>query len=293
MDTSSPASDRLAAVLESVRQGVSKQQFETWFKALTLVEATPDRAVFGVENAFFRDWLQTYYSDILRAACRQAFGGSPEVAVVVAPRPLSSGGGSGALPPSPPPARPRPEHARSGGIVADPRFPNFYSDVPLNDSYTFDQFVVGPGNSLAHAASLAVAEKPALAYNPLFLHGAVGLGKTHLLQATSWSLLERRPDLRILYLSCETFANQFIQAVQSGDLKNFRYRYREVDVLVIDDIHFLANKERTQEEFFHTFNQLHQSRKQIILSSDSHPRDIPSIEERLVSRFRWGLVTEI
>jgi chromosomal replication initiator protein len=299
MAMSSPPGDRLAAVLDSLRGRISRQQFETWFRRVLLVEATPERVVLGVENPFFRDWIHTYYLDVLRRSVGEVLGGSPEVviAVVAADAPA---------PPSPPPpgesaalaTRVRPEHpraegARSGTLIPDPRYPNFFSDVPLNDAYTFERFVVGPTNGLAHAAALAVAEKPALAYNPLFLHGPVGLGKTHLLQATCRSLLDRRPDLRILYLSCETFANQFIQAVQSGDLKNFRYRYREVDVLVIDDIHFLANKERTQEEFFHTFNQLYHSRRQIILSSDSHPRDIPAMEERLVSRFKWGLVTEI
>jgi chromosomal replication initiator protein len=297
MDRSSPVGDRLGEVMDSLRPLISRQQFDTWFKRLRILESTPERVVFGAENAFVRDWIQTYYLESLREAVGHVYGGSPEVSLVVA---AASSAASGASPKAAhaPAARPRPEApraepSRSGTLVTDARYPSFFSDVPLNDSYTFDRFVVGPTNGLAHAAALAVAEKPALAYNPLFLHGSVGLGKTHLLQATCRSVLDRRPDMRILYLSCETFANQFIQAVQSGDLKHFRYRYREVDVLVIDDIHFLANKERTQEEFFHTFNQLYQSRRQIILSSDSHPRDIPSMEERLVSRFKWGLVTEI
>ncbi|MHC4923383.1 MAG: chromosomal replication initiator protein DnaA [Planctomycetota bacterium] len=299
MDRSTPGGDRLSAVLDSVRGRVSRQQFETWFRKIDLLEMTPERVVVAVENAFFRDWIQTYYADVLQEACGDIIGGRPEVSVVVSapsqgPSAPSAGSASLSSRVRKPRATPqRPEPSRSGNLVPDTRFSNFYSDVPLNDAYTFEQFVVGPTNGLAHAAALAVAEKPALSYNPLFLHGSVGLGKTHLLQATCRSVLERRPDLKILYLSCETFANQFIQAVQSGDLKNFRYRYREVDVLVIDDIHFLANKERTQEEFFHTFNQLYHSKRQIILSSDSHPRDIPSIEERLVSRFKWGLVTEL
>jgi chromosomal replication initiator protein len=299
MDRSSPSGDRLGAVLESLRARVSRQQFETWFRKIRLLEATPERVVVGVENAFFRDWIHTYYLEVLRSAAGEVLGGSPEVSVAVAapgvPAPAAAAAAAAAVSP-PPRTRPeaaRPEPARSGTLHPDARYPNYFSDVPLNDDYVFERFVVGPTNGLAHAAALGVAEKPALSYNPLFLHGSVGLGKTHLLQATCRSLLDRRPDLRIIYLSCETFANQFIQAVQSGDLKNFRYRYREVDVLVIDDIHFLANKERTQEEFFHTFNQLYHSRRQIILSSDSHPRDIPSMEERLVSRFKWGLVTEI
>jgi chromosomal replication initiator protein len=293
MQTSSPTGDRLEALLEAVRGKVSRQQYETWFRRVRLLACEPHRVVFGVENSFFREWIRTYYGDVLRSAVREVMGGDLEIEVEIyteAPR-LSTAPSTDSAAVAV--RAPRTDSSRSGTLVPDPRYPNFYSDVPLNDSYTFEQFVVGPTNSLAHAAARAVAERPAQAYNPLFLHGAVGLGKTHILQATCRFLLDRRADLRIVYLSCETFANQFIQAVQSGDLKNFRFRYREVDVLIIDDIQFLANKERTQEEFFHTFNQLYNSGRQIILSSDSHPRDIPSIEDRLVSRFKWGLVTEL
>jgi len=167
------------------------------------------------------------------------------------------------------------------------------SDVVLNPSYRFDNFVVGPCNRFAHAAAQGVSESPAAAYNPFFLHGAVGLGKTHLLQSLCHALLEREPDTSILYLSCETFVNHFISALENGDLQKFRTKYRNVDVLVVDDIHLLANKERTQEEFFHTFNTLYNAGKQIVLSSDSPPKEIPTLQARLVSRFKWGLVTEI
>jgi chromosomal replication initiator protein len=165
--------------------------------------------------------------------------------------------------------------------------------VRLNPNYTFDNLVVAENNRLAHAACVAVCEAPGQAYNPLFLHGTVGLGKSHLLQATCHRLLDRRRDAKILYLSCESFVNQFIAAVERGELERFRYHYRHIDVLVIDDIHFLADKERTQEEFFHTFNTLYQSQKQVILSSDSAPQEIPHLEERLVSRFKWGLVARL
>jgi len=165
--------------------------------------------------------------------------------------------------------------------------------LPLNPDYTFENFVTGPCNGLPHAASIAVAEQPGKAYNPLFIHGGVGLGKTHLLQAVSQKVLEKQPDARILYLSCDSFINQFILAVETGDMHQFRFRYRHVDLLVIDDIHFLASKERTQEEFFHTFNTLYQQQKQIILSADCPPSEIPELEERLVSRFNWGLVARI
>ncbi|MFI5381377.1 MAG: chromosomal replication initiator protein DnaA [Tepidisphaerales bacterium] len=175
----------------------------------------------------------------------------------------------------------------AGGVFGDD------SPMALNPDYTFDNFVTGPCNRLPHAACVAVAENPGVAYNPLFIHGGVGLGKSHLLQAVCQSMLEKRPDSRILYLSCDSFINQFINAVESGDMNQFRYRYRHVDMLVIDDIHFLASKDRTQEEFFHTFNTLYQGHKQIILSADCPPSEIPELEERLVSRFNWGLVARI
>src|SRR6201994_4206279 len=165
--------------------------------------------------------------------------------------------------------------------------------LPLNPDYPFEQFVTGPCNRLPHAASVAVAEQPGKAYNPLFIHGGVGLGKTHLLQAVCQKVLEKEPDSRILYLSCDTFINQFITAVETGEMNQFRHRYRHVDMLVIDDIHFLAGRDRTQEEFFHTFNTLYQQHKQIILSADCSPSEIPELEERLVRRFNWGLVARI
>ncbi len=160
----------------------------------------------------------------------------------------------------------------------------------LNSDFTFENFVTGPCNRLAHAAGVAIAGDPGQAYNPFFVHGGVGLGKTHLLQAICAALRDRSPRSRCYYISCETFINHFIEAVECGALHQFRYRYRHVDVLVIDDIQFLAERERSQEEFFHTFNTLHQSHRQIILSADCQPSEIPSLEERLVSRFNSGLV---
>ena len=180
------------------------------------------------------------------------------------------------------------ENLPRGGVFADGE-----TSLPLNPDYTFGQFVTGPCNRLPHAASVAVGEQPGKAYNPLFIHGGVGLGKTHLLQAVCQKVLEREPEARILYLSCDTFINQFIAAVENGDMNQFRHRYRHVDVLVIDDIHFLAGRDRTQEEFFHTFNTLYQQQKQIILSADCPPSEIPELEERLVSRFNWGLVARV
>jgi chromosomal replication initiator protein len=180
------------------------------------------------------------------------------------------------------------DHLPRGGVFNDGDAP-----MPLNPDYVFENFVTGPCNRLPHAASVAVAEQPGKAYNPLFIHGGVGLGKSHLLQAVCQKLLERDDEARILYLSCDTFINHFINAVETGEMNQFRHRYRHVDLLVIDDIHFLAGRDRTQEEFFHTFNTLYQQQKQIILSADCPPSEIPELEDRLVSRFNWGLVARI
>jgi chromosomal replication initiator protein len=176
----------------------------------------------------------------------------------------------------------------SGGLV-----PDIDGQIVLSPDYCFENFVTGPGNRLAYAAAVAIADQPGRAYNPLFIHGGVGLGKTHLLQAVCQTILQRNPQTRICYLSCDSFMNQFLESVQGGQMSDFRNRYRHVDLLLIDDIHFLTNRERTQEEFFHTFNTLYQSNKQIVLSSDSPPNEIPQLEERLVSRFNWGLVARI
>ena len=163
----------------------------------------------------------------------------------------------------------------------------------FNPDYTFDNFVVGPSNRMAQAACIAVSESPGTTYNPLFIHGSVGLGKTHLMQAACQAMKKRNPESEILYLTCESFVNDFVRGLRQGDLYDFRYKYRHVDVLVIDDIQFLTEKEQSQEEFFHTFNSLYQARKQIIISADSPPSEIPRLEERLVSRFNQGLVTRI
>lgn len=166
-------------------------------------------------------------------------------------------------------------------------------ELVLNTGYTFDQFVVGPCNRLSHAAALAIAENPGRAYNPLYIHGGVGLGKTHLLQAVCHGILKRHRSARVLYVSCEEFTNRFIHSIQSGNLEDFRGSFRGADVLVVDDVQFMGGKERTQEEFFHTFNALYNSQKQIVLSSDLSPMNTTAIEDRILSRFKWGLVTEI
>ncbi|MEM9883798.1 MAG: chromosomal replication initiator protein DnaA [Planctomycetota bacterium] len=200
--------------------------------------------------------------------------------------------------PSMPPAKPGPPDGAEPGPATTNGQPASAFDFDrdsmlLVPDYAFPNFITGPNNQLAYAAAVAVANQPGTAYNPLFIHGGVGLGKTHLLQSICQSILTHRPDTRILYVSCEAFMNQFIACVSAGQMNEFRYHYRHVDLLVIDDIHFLANRERSQEEFFHTFNELYQSNRQIVLSSDAPPDEIPNLEDRLVSRFQWGLVTKV
>jgi len=166
-------------------------------------------------------------------------------------------------------------------------------ELTVSPDYTFDTFVVGPNNRLAHAAALAIVDSPGRAYNPLFIHGGVGLGKTHLLQAICHAIQTKQPGSNLLYISCEGFITRFIECVQSGQMNDFRHQFRNVDLLVIDDVHFLAKRDRTQDEFFHTFNSLYQKQRQIVLSSDAPPDQIPDLEARLVSRFQWGMVAPI
>jgi len=181
----------------------------------------------------------------------------------------------------------------NGNVSAGATWGAMFEDMVINPDYTFENFVQGPNNRLAYAAALAVSENRGDTYNPYFIHGGVGLGKTHLLQAICQTILQTRPEVRIYYVSCEGFASQLMEAVQAGRMSEFRHRFRDIDVLVVDDIHFLGGYEQTQEEFFHTFNTLYQAKKQIVLSSDAVPNDIPDIEERLLSRFNQGLVARL
>jgi chromosomal replication initiator protein len=211
----------------------------------------------------------------------------------VAPLPVADNGAHAIEPKAMPPVEVRrPEPVR---VVetAHHREPHRYESLVVNPDYSFDNFVVGPGNRLAHAAALAVATSPGRSYNPFFVHGGVGLGKTHLLQAVCLKIVEANPKTVLYYTSCEGFVTQYFESVADNQMSDFRHRFRDVDVLVIDDIHFLTKRDRSQEEFFHTFNSLHQASKQIILSSDAPPEEIPDLEERLVSRFKSGLVAKI
>lgn len=275
---------------------VQPEQFETWFRRAALVDLTDDAITIAVHNLFSCQFIQEHYLTRLAEVVAEVLGGPREVRIVVdsnlptvtspppasqtAPATSDNRPATRETPTSPPPP-------------TTPRVPRANTGLTLNPNYRFDSFVVGPCNNFAYAAAVGVSESPGKNYNPFFLYGSVGLGKTHLMQSVCASLIERNPTTRILYLSCETFVNHFIQALGNGNLEEFRNKYRNVDTLVVDDIHLLGNKERSQDEFFHTFNTLYLAGKQIVLSSDSPPRDIPSLQDRLVSRFRSGLVTEM
>ncbi|MEE9138467.1 MAG: chromosomal replication initiator protein DnaA [candidate division NC10 bacterium] len=263
------------AALSNIQHQLVHHSFETWFRPLTLGSIGDSRLQVLLPNRFFKEWFEEHYIELLRSALEDLLFTRVEIDLMIPNQDLP--------PPPPPPEVPHKRTAR--------RPPPTTSS--LNSKYTFDNFVVGSGNQLAHAASLAVAEQISRAYNPFFIYGGVGLGKTHLLHAIGRLVLDRDDAVRVSYISSEKFTNDLINAIRFDSTIEFRNRYRSVDVLLIDDIQFIAGKERTQEEFFHTFNDLHNSSKQIVLTSDSIPKDIPGLEERLRSRFEWGLIADI
>ncbi|HEY4301138.1 MAG TPA: chromosomal replication initiator protein DnaA [Candidatus Didemnitutus sp.] len=257
--------------------------FQMWFEPLACIDANEDTITLGVLNDFAAIWIHDNYLDLISQRLRLAAGRMVHVVL----RKVESS--SAALARTETPGRSR-APIKQRTVRYDDRQA---AGGSLNPRNCFETFVVGPNNQLAHAASLAVAQAPAQAYNPLFIHGATGLGKTHLMHAIGHSVLQRNPEAKVAYLSTEKFTNEFIHAIQENALTKFRQRYRSVDILLIDDIHFLAGKERIQEEFFHTFNDLFESGKQIILSSDRPVTEIATLESRLVSRFQWGLAADI
>jgi len=266
--------DLWAAALERLEPRYNKPVFEMWLKPMRLVELTPDGIVLAVNTTFARDWVENRLKGDIVAVLHEILGAEITLRVVVDPS-----NGTETVPTAVP--------ARPIAVTEELRLGN------LNPRYTFSDFVVGNSNRFAHAASQAVAEAPAMAYNPLFLYGGVGLGKTHLMHAIGQRVLERSPNANIVYVSSEKFTNEFIIAIKNNQTVEFRNRYRHVDVLLIDDIQFLEGKEQTQEEFFHTFNSLHEAQKQLVISSDRPPKEIQTLESRLRSRFEWGLLTDI
>lgn len=273
-------------MLGYVRKNISEVEYHTWFAPVKNLGVQEGSLVLGVRNSFAQEWFRKHYLELLEDALRSLGAQNPQVSFQVLPASQDAL----LLPTDPPP--PPPGSGRQGGNQGMQAIP-VDNRKSLNPKYTFENFVVGPNNNLAHAAALAVAESPGKAYNPLFVYGDVGLGKTHLMHAVGHYMSERFPEKRIEYVSTESFTNELINAIRDDKTTQFRNRYRSVDLLLVDDIQFLAGKERTQEEFFHTFNALYENHKQIILSSDRPPKDIQTLEGRLRSRFEWGLITDI
>ena len=265
-------------VLSHMEKKVSKPSYDTWLKSTKASSLQGDTLVITAPNEFARDWLEGRYTHLIASVLYEVVGEELIVKFII------------------------PQNQNSNDIGFEQQSKktnnknNDHNDFPqhmLNKKNNFDTFVIGSGNRFAHAASLAVAEAPAKAYNPLFIYGGVGLGKTHLMHAIGHYVLEHNPSAKVVYLSSEKFTNEFINSIRDNKAVEFRNKYRNVDVLLIDDIQFLAGKESTQEEFFHTFNTLHEESKQIVISSDRPPKEIPTLEDRLRSRFEWGLITDI
>ncbi|MEO6245331.1 MAG: chromosomal replication initiator protein DnaA [Opitutaceae bacterium] len=266
--------------------------FQMWFEPVVCLEATTDSITLGVPNDFAAIWIHDNYLDLITQRLRLTAGRMVNVTLrktESSRNGLAAPGSRAAQPESTAAAKPRAATAKRTTRY-DERGP---AAGTLNPRNTFETFVVGSNNQMAHAASMAVAQAPAQAYNPLFLYGETGLGKTHLMHAIGHTVLRHNPDARVAYLSTEKFTNEFIQALQENALTKFRQRYRHVDILLIDDVQFLAGKERIQEEFFHTFNDLFESGKQVVLTSDRRASEIAKLESRLVSRFEWGLPADI
>jgi chromosomal replication initiator protein len=255
-----------------LKGALNETTYRTWFAEAEGQELTDDAFVLGVPNDFTREWIEGHFLGLIGAAVRDVTGQERRVGLTVSERaPLET-----------PPRTEPPRRSPPSGV-----------DVGMNPKYTFDLFVIGSSNRFAHAAALAVAEAPAQAYNPLFIYGGTGLGKTHLMQAIAQYVAEHSGELSVRYVTSETFMNDFINSLRDKRIEGFKQRYRTYDLLLVDDVQFFEHKERIQEEFFHTFNSLYEAGSQIVMSSDRPPRDIATLEERLRSRFEWGLITDI
>ena len=260
-------------MLEAAGRRLPSAVVDSWVRPCRLIAIEGDHLRIAAPNPFSRNWLLEHHLDVLKASAKDCIGGDPRISIDVDERLDSRSAETSTF------------HANTAVALG--------TVEGLNPRYTFDSFVVGSSNQFAQAACQAVAELPSRAYNPLFIYGGVGLGKTHLLHAVGHQSVKLFPGLTVVYLSSERFTNELINAIRYDRTTEFRGRYRTIDLLLIDDIQFISGKERTQEEFFHTFNDLYESRKQIVVSSDCSPKDIPEIEERLRSRFEWGLIADI
>ncbi len=277
-----PTAERIWAAAQQFLRGMLNQDiYNLWFAALRATELHGDSITLEVANDFCELWLKDNYLGLLRDVLAQSSGQALDIKFQISAAPtVRTGAGAEGDPLAP---RPEPEPERHG----TPR------ELPFNPRNTFDTFVVGNNNTFAHAAAMAVAQAPGRSYNPLFVYGGVGLGKTHLLHAIGQYVAGHRKGAKVTYVSSEKFTNDFIEAIQNNQFTKFRRRFRQSDVFLIDDIQFLAGKERIQEEFFHTFNTLHESRKQIVLTCDRPAGELQNLEARLISRFEWGLVTDL
>ncbi|MHB9149030.1 MAG: chromosomal replication initiator protein DnaA [Thermoleophilia bacterium] len=304
--------------LALIRAQVNDGTFKIWFDNTLGLDFTGNEFVVGVPSEFAKDWIENRFLALMTDAVSEVVGGnvacrlsvSPELAARLeeqnAGGPAEPAGdhGAGSATQAGEAAQPSRDAStgsppRSFRVAGRPHrqpaiaAPSRAQELGLNEKYTFESFVMGPSNRFAHAAALAAAEMPGTSYNPLFIYGGVGLGKTHLLQAIGHYVLRHSPHLRVCFITIETFTNEFINSLRDETIEGFKRRYRSNDVLLIDDIQFLENKEQTQEEFFHTFNTLYEAGKQIVISSDRSPKGLVSLEDRLVSRFEWGLTTDV
>ncbi|HRK61485.1 MAG TPA: chromosomal replication initiator protein DnaA [Candidatus Omnitrophota bacterium] len=272
---SAPQTESSALVWDKVcaclKRELSERSFQTWFGPISISSLEGASVALAVPDSYYGKWLYEHYQNLIESSFQDVLGKKMTVSYLVVEKALIQEKGPSLQPAS----------AASARIDG------------MNPNYTFDSFVIGPGNRFAHAAATAVSDAPAKNYNPLFVYGRAGLGKTHLLQSIANEVKNKNPRFNVLYMSSEKFVNQLITSIQTKKTGEFRARYRNCDLLLIDDIHFIADKEATQEEFFHTFNTLYDAHKQIVVSSDRPPKEIPGLEERLVSRFAWGLVTDI
>jgi len=265
-------------ILETIKKELSPQAYNSWFSKTKVVKFGENELIISAPGDFCKDWLEKHYTGFIKDIFKRTLGldDNLKIEFITAEQKFFA------------PSRPAPKKKTK---KEDAFFKN--TSLLLNPKYTFDDFVVGNSNRFAHAACLAVAQSPAKSYNPLFVYGEVGLGKTHLIQAIGSYIMQQNSKIKVLYISSEKFTNEMINSIRDDRTVAFRDKYRSVDVLLIDDIQFLAGKERTQEEFFHTFNTLYESNKQIVITSDRPPKDITTLEERLISRFEWGLTTDI
>lgn len=305
-------------ILRDLEQELSKLVFDTWIKPTVILSLTETVLEIGTPKQIMKEWIETRYYGLITDTARQIIKRPIQLKITnmdLTDETTPGEAGTGISDPSDtsqPSAREQPETLQlinqSTVPAPQPALNNFSPESPaagqtdstadepmavLNPKYVFETFVIGNSNRFAHAASLAVAEAPAQVYNPFFIYGGVGLGKTHLMHAIGHRILQNHPKIKVLYISSEKFTNELINSIRDGNPESFRQKYRNIDVLLVDDIQFLSKKEHTQEEFFHTFNTLHEANKQIIISSDRPPREIQTLEDRLRSRFEWGLITDI